>query len=239
VTSTDRRVLLIVAPYDSGLRDERMGAGPTALAPDAARLLREGGFHVEETHIELSGWHAELSAAFDLHRAVADVVAESDPEDFPLLLAGNCNTNLGVVAGMARRDERRVRRGIVWLDAHDFNTPQTDSSGFLDGQGLSLLVGRAWQAATADVGGFTPIPEERVLLVGARSFGEAEERALAASPIRLLSPADLRDDARMRSALVEFAPNADSLHVHIDLDVHDPSSGIANHWSTPEGPSEA
>jgi arginase len=237
MSSSNSHVLLIVAPYDSGVRGERMGAGPTALAPDAARLLRDSGHRVAERRIDLPGWHAELTAAFDLHRAVATTVAAREHDAFPLLLSGNCNTNLGVLAGGARDGERQ---GLIWLDAHgDFNTPETDATGFLDGQGLSLLLGRAWQAATADVPGFVPIPEERVLLVGARSFGEAEERALAKSTVTRLPPQELHEDGRMRSALAELAAQVDAVHLHIDLDVHDPSTGIANAWSTPGGLSEA
>lgn len=34
----------------------------------------------------------------------------------------------------------------MWLDAHaDFNTPDIDAPGFLDGHGLAMAVGRCWQ----------------------------------------------------------------------------------------------
>ncbi|SNR78936.1 arginase family protein [Blastococcus mobilis] len=83
----------------------------------------------------------------ELHRLVAEAVAEARAGgEVPLLLAGNCNATVGVLAGL-QPAERRV--GLLGLDAHgDFNTPEEDSAGFLDGQGLAMAVGRCWRAAT-------------------------------------------------------------------------------------------
>jgi arginase len=57
-----------------------------------------------------------------------------------VLLAGNRNATVGV---LARLNKAGRRVGLVWLDAHgDFNTPQDDTSGFLDGQDSVIAVGR-------------------------------------------------------------------------------------------------
>jgi arginase len=124
----------------------------------------------------------------------------------------------------------------VWLDAHgDFNTPETDAGGFLDGHGLAMAVGRCWRSLTATVPGFSPVPESRVVLVGARSLDEAEEPALRASGITWLPPAQARDTGVVARAADALAGRVDAVHVHVDLDVHDPSIAPANGYAAPDG----
>jgi arginase len=228
-------VRLVQVPYDSGAYNARMGAGPMALAGEAAQRLRDSGHAVEEVTVEPApGWRAELRTAFELHHGIAGAVTAARREgQWPLLLAGNCNATLGVLAGVAHPG---LRLGLVWLDAHgDFNTPELDESGFLDGQGLAMVVGRCWQAVTAAVPGFQPLPERRVLLIGARSLDRAEEAALRRSAVTWLRPAQARDPGRVAAALEVLARDADVVHFHVDLDVYDPSIAPANSYAAPDG----
>lgn len=76
------------------------------------------------------------------------------------MVAGDCNATVGVVAGLG--SQKRV--GVLWLDAHaDFETPDTDASGYLDGQGLAMLTGRCWRGHTQSLQGFVPVTDRRVL----------------------------------------------------------------------------
>lgn len=229
-------------PYDSGRRERRMGAGPSALVrAGAVDRLRARGYEVHEQAVEpTSPWRAELRTTFELLRGIAAAAARShEAGRVPLLLSGNCHGTLGMLAalhtaGSGVRPARRV--GLVWLDAHgDFHTPETDAGGFLDGHGLAMAVGRCWGAATATVPGFAPLPEERVLLVGARSLDDAEERALRASRVAWLPAAAGRDRAAVRAAVDRLAADVDVVHLHVDLDVHDPSVGPANDYAAPDG----
>jgi arginase len=232
MTAEVKPVRLIQVPYDSGHRDVRMGAGPLALAKaGAADRLRAQGHEVDERLIEASPWRAELSTAFELQRLVAlEAAAARSAGHRPILLSGNCNTTVGMLAGLTGPG-RRV--GLVWLDAHgDFNTPEIDASGFLDGQGLAMSVGRCWTALTSAVPGFEPVPEGSVLLVGARSLDDAEEPALRGSDVTWLPPQRLQELGRAVGALAE---RADVVHIHVDLDVHDPSIAPANSYATPDG----
>jgi arginase len=229
-------VRLLRVPYDSGRRDERMGAGPLALTrAGAAGILSRRGHRVTERLIEAApGWHAELQTAFELQRLISvEVTAARAAGQVPLLLAGNCNTTSGVLAGLA--DPVR-RLGLVWFDAHgDFNTPEIDSRGFLDGHGLAMAVGRCWRSLTSTVSGFVPLPEDRVMLVGARDLDDDEEIALRGSAITWLPPAQARDADHVRTALEVFTTRIDHVHLHIDLDVHDPSIAPANGYAAPGG----
>jgi arginase len=222
-------------PYDSGQRDVRMGAGPLALVrAGAAGRLREQGRDVDERLIEASSWRAELRTAFELQRAVAvEAAASRAAGRIPLLLSGNCNTTAGMIAALTASG-RRV--GLVWFDAHgDFNTPSTDGDGFLDGQGLAMMVGRCWAEALAGVPGFRALPEDRVLLVGARSLDPGEEEALRGSAVTWLPPDGARDAARLRPAVEALAARVDVVHLHVDLDVHDPSIAPANGYAAADG----
>jgi arginase len=217
---------LIVVPYDSGHRDARMGAGPLALVrAGAAARLRERGHTVQESLVEAATeWRSETTTAFELQRAVAaEAAAAREAGQFPLLLAGNCNATIGMLAG----------GGLVWFDAHgDFNTPETSPTGFLDGQALAMAVGRCWTAAVPK---FAPVPERNVMLVGARSLDRAEETALRASDVRWLPSDQARDDSRLSAVVTELAARVDGVHVHIDLDVYDPSLAPANSFAVPGG----
>lgn len=231
-------VRLLQVPYDSGVFDARMGSGPLALArAGAAQRLRGLGHAVEEVLLEPAsspGWRAELRTAFELdHVIAAAVTAAREASQIPLMMSGNCNATLGVLAGLAHPG---LRLGLVWLDAHgDFNTPELDQSGFLDGQGLAMVVGRCWQTLASAVPGFSPLPEQRVLLIGARSLDQAEEAALRRSEITWLAPAQARDPGAITAALQVLAGQADVVHFHVDLDVYDPSIAPANSYATPDG----
>jgi arginase len=241
VSQSKTPVQLLQAPYDSGHFALRMGAGPSALAAaGAADRLRAGGHDVREQVVApTSSWRAELKTTFELHHAIAAAAGLAYRAGrVPLLLSGNCNGTVGMLAALHATPWSSLgkRVGLVWLDAHaDFNTPEIDPWGFLDGQGLAMTVGRCWQALTATVPGFTPLPERRVLLIGARSLDPTEEPALRASEIVWLRPVQARNPAAIRAAVGRIAAYTDVVHVHVDLDVHDPSIAAANSYAAPDG----
>ncbi|TQN43212.1 arginase [Blastococcus colisei] len=231
---------LLRAPFDSGHRGTRMGGGPEALArAGASERLRARGHLVTELVVEpSSSWVAEVATAFELNQAIAVAVAEAEEAGHvPLLLAGNCNATLGVLAGLA---DPAHRQGLVWLDAHgDFNTPEEDTGGFLDGHGLAIAVGRCWAALAATIPGFRPLPESHVLLIGARDLSEDQRAVLLRSGVTWLPPAEARDPATLVAALEQLSARVDVVHFHVDLDVHDPSIAPANGYAAPDGLSAA
>lgn len=228
-------VELIAVPYDSGHRGKRMGAGPLDLLEHGA-AVRAGA--AEVTLVEADeGWRAEVGTAFELARALAGRVrGAAERGRFPLVLAGNCASSLGTVAGLDDRGDL----GILWLDAHaDLNTPETTASGFLDGMALSILMGGCWRAAAATVPGFHPVDAERVALVGARDLDPAEAELLAGSAVRRVGVEEInrRGAGEAVRGAVESLKGAGArrLYLHLDLDVHDPSTGAANRYAAPGG----
>jgi arginase len=215
---------LITVPYDSGHRGRRMGAGPLAFAEaGAAERLRAVAGSVRETAVgvepELA---AEIATAFDLARATAFAVRTAlGRGSLPLVLAGNCISAAGTLAALP------PGTGVVWLDAHgDLNTPETTASGMLDGMALATVLGRCWRGMTSRIDGFAPMPEENVLLVGARDLDEAEQRFLDHSPVLVLGPDTMADEVASR--IETLAARVQRVYLHVDLDVHAPEAGRAN-----------
>jgi arginase len=167
----------------------------------------------------------EVADSFDVIRSVRSAVSEAVADGrFPLVLAVNCFTSLGTVAG-AGRD-----LGVVWFDAHgDFHTPDSTPTGFLDGMGLAMLTGDGWRELRDTIEGHRPVPAGNVVLVAARDLEPTEIARVEASELR-------RADAEtLEGALDELATRVDAVYVHIDLDVLDPSVAHANVLSVEGG----
>jgi arginase len=206
-------VTLIAVPYHLGRRDFGLGKG----VPVLVEALGGGGVEVEHE----AEFMNEVSASMAVIRHLADRVRETVAAGgFPLIVAGNCNSSLGTVAGLGGGV------GVVWFDAHaDFNTPDTTETGFFDGFGLAMLTGSGWPGIRE---GLQTIPEEHVVLVGARDVDSGEQERLDASGVQAVSISELEP------ALDELRARVDSVYVHVDLDVLDPSVGRAN-WYAVEG----
>src|SRR5215218_10314151 len=98
---------LITWPYHAGLADVSMGLGASVLAADEE--LRAGiasaGLDVHaETIPPVDESLPEVARIFELDRRLARRVAAARADSaFPLVLAGNCCSCLGTVAGAGAR----------------------------------------------------------------------------------------------------------------------------------------
>lgn len=229
------RISLILVPSNLGQEGDGVGAGPERLVEaGAVEALSAGGHEVEVVRVAApEDATNEIGASFavvgDLAAAVAHAVAGGV---LPIVLAGNCLTSVGTVAGLGREV------GVVWLDAHaDFNTPDSTASGFLDGMGLSVLTETGWRALRETVPGYRALPEANVVLIGIRDVDEAEQERLAASEVAVVPPADAATG--LEQALDQLRGRVTDIYFHLDLDVLDPSEGRANAWAAPGGLSAA
>jgi arginase len=237
----------ILVPYDSGHRGERMGRGPLHFSEHgAAARLRSRGCDVAESIVDVStSFATEVGTSFAVYRALAELVrAAVDDRAFPLILAGNCGSALGTVSGIrAATPNDASDIGVIWLDAHaDFNTPDTTTTGFLDGMALAALAGTCWRGLTATIPGFRPVSDAHVVLVGARDIDPGEEQLLASSRVMRVEAARMQADgatAALDTALTELARHVSRIYLHIDLDVHEPSEAQANQYAVPGGLSPA
>jgi arginase len=162
-----------------------------------------------------------------LHRAVADAVAGTAR---PLVLSGDCPTGLAVVAGLQRR-HRDI--AVVWLDAHgDFNTPAITISGYLGGMPVAMLTGRGPELF-ADPLGLRPLPEQDIVLAGARDLDPAERDALAASQVRRI-PATADAFRAALSGLRDLP-----VYLHLDVDILDSAEVPGLRFPSGPGPTLA
>jgi arginase len=226
-------IQLLAVPYDSGNRGVRMGAGPEALlTAGLQQALRAAGHtvHVKIAELPPHSWNAEIQTGFELMRMLSGAVRDARAANrFPIVLAGNCNTAIGTVAGLGADST-----GIVWFDAHaDFNTPETTTSGFLDGTALAILTGRCWTQLAATVPDFQPVADQRVCLVGTRDIDSLEGGLLDESGVEVVSPRQIR--STLRQTLTSINEHVENAYVHLDLDVLDSGVAAANKFAVSGG----
>lgn len=229
------RISLILVPSNLGHEGDGVGAGPDRLVETGAvEALGAGGHEVEVVRVAApeSGTN-EVGASFAVVRDLAAAVAHAAAGGaLPIVLAGNCVTSVGTVAGLGRDV------GVVWLDAHaDFNTPDSTASGFLDGMGLAVLTETGWRTLRETVPGYRALPEANVVLIGIRDVDEVERERLADSEVAVVPPADVATG--LEQALDQLRGRVADVYFHLDLDVLDPSEGRANAWAAPGGLSAA
>ncbi len=226
-------IQILAVPYDSGHRGLRMGAGPEALLNGGlVDALRADGHrvHVRVAELNKEQWKAEIQSSFELMRMLSGAVREARVSSrFPLVLAGNCNTAVGTLAGLGAD-----ATGVAWFDAHaDFNTPETTTSGFLDGTAVAILTGRCWTQLAATVPDFTAVPDNRVCLIGTRDIDSLEGGMLDDSAVTVVVPRRVRGD--LPKAVQAMREHVDEIYVHLDLDVLDSGVAAANKFAVSGG----
>jgi arginase len=228
------KVQILLVPYDSGHRSLRMGRGPEHFIENGlVHVLQSVGHEVTVQTVEAeSGFRSEVKTQFELYRSLARQVFEARRNgEFPVILSGNCGATLGVIAAAGTN-----LPGVIWFDAHgEFNTPETTTSGFLDGMGLAIATGRCWQKLAASIPDFRPIPGPNISLLGGHDFDEGERERLEGAGVTVI---DADAISRMgvpdaiHSAMPALRRAAQEAHLHIDLDVLDPKEAPANGFVT-------
>jgi arginase len=214
-----RPVTVLEVPYQMGLRNTGTGAGPgKILGAGADRILAYRDVPAQVQHIDLRDKTCEgMDAVVDLGRQVRVAVREARQQEvLPVVLAGNCITCLGVLAGL----EPGGDTGVIWMDAHpDFHTPSTSISGNLEGMALACAAGLCHEDLRGRIGFASPIPDHRIVIVAPRDIETGERERLEASNVAVVP------------ATVPLSLNweVDQVYLHIDLDclAFDESPGVA------------
>ena len=223
-------------PYDTARPDWRMGGGPGHLLRGGLEdALRAGGHTLTTTRIDSADpFPSEIKTAFELYARLAESIRASDEGAFPLVLSGNCGAALGTLGGILKEDT-----GIAWFDAHgDYNTPETTSSGFLDGMGLAAASGLCWQKLTAAIPGFRPVPGRRIVHLGGSDIEPDEAALMRAYRVQAATLAGIREKGLAEAlypALSAVQAEVRGVYLHLDLDVLDPAKTPANHFPTSGG----
>jgi arginase len=199
-------------------------------------ILQNSGHSVNVTTVESSiPFPTEIGTTFDVNRNLAKrVLSAVNNNRFPVVLAGNCNSCVGTIAGL---DSKQL--GIIWFDAHgDFNTPETTTTGFLDGMGLAMATGRCWKPLLSKIHNFNPVPESCIVHVGSRDLDPEERRMFIEAKIPLLvaNPIDENEIiAALKNTLLNLKGHVEGVYLHIDMDVLETKQGKPNHLAVPGG----
>lgn len=224
------KLQLISVPYALGKEASGMGAGPDrVIATGLVDHLGARGHQVSALRLKLEEpFRNEVGASFSLNRSLNSAVRSArESGALPVVLTGSCLSAQGILAAAQRRVV------VIWLDAHaDFNTPETTVSGYVDGMALAVISGRGFRALANSISGFEPIPDERLLLVGARALDPLEAQLLSKSGVACIDPDTFHQLPR---ALARLRSVADAAYLHVDLDVLDPSEGQANEYLEKDG----
>ena len=218
-------VQLIQVPYDSGHRGKRLGKGPLRFVEQGmARILRSRGNRVDVECLEVeSDAMNPTKTAFDANRLLAQRVRVAlESEKFPLVLAGNCNSCIGTIAGLHHAD-----LGVVWFDAHgDYNTPETSPSGYLDGMALALAAGDCWQGLLETIPGFIPVAGNHIVHIGGRDLDPQELARFSRCGASLVDSKSLQARGIRRGlekAFTRLRRHTARVYVHLDMDIVDPA----------------
>ena len=223
------KICILTVPYDSGHYRARMGRGPERLLELGLRPLLSSLGHklVAEEVLTCDTHPAEIKTAFALCGKVAERVHTYRSEgSFPVVLSGNCNSAVGTISGCGCPST-----GVVWFDAHgESTTPETTTSGFLDGMAIAILTGQCWQKLALGIPEFEPVSGRRILLVGSRDV-EPEESVL----LDRIGVTRVTGITHLEKHLKFLASAVDGVYLHFDLDVLDREVAVANQWASSGG----
>lgn len=143
---------------------------------------------------------------------------------------------VGVACGLGIKDP-----GFIYFDAHDdMDTPSTNTNGYFDAMGLSMLAGKSWHTLTESIPGFSPTSYNKFLYCGLRDVSEGQRQTvLEAGPEVIWGGANEKVDfaAELQHHLEK--KNYSHALVHLDLDVLDESVGKVNGFESAGGLQES
>ena len=233
----NKSVDLIAAPYHTGIRNHRVGAGPSRILGNGLLdQLSNLGYTPTFKEIDpVDDFEGEIGRSFEIIRRIATCVSDAaERGSFPIVLAGNCNAQVGVAAGMSSSVQDYE---LIWFDAHsDLDSPDEATSGYFDGMGVSMLTGESWRALMATVPGYKPVPLDKVIYCGVRDLSDGQRMKLKKSMARVIYGSTNQRvyyADRLRE-LLDGTSESNCL-IHIDLDCLDTSIGLANEYAAPGG----
>ena len=169
--------------------------------------------------VKIEDYQDKLKLMGKIYRALSEKVKIlSSSGRVPIILAGDCVSTLGVLAGLQKSGKQPDR--ILWLDAHgDFHTWRTSSTKYIGGMPLAMLVGRIddgdenfslVNSMLREIA-VNPYPERQIILSDARDLDVGEKEALEESEIVV---------CEISRILTQLNPD-ESLYIHWDTDVVD------------------
>lgn len=239
-----KSITVIKSPYHVGVRNVGVGNGPESLLnAGLVQTLEAQGLKVNVIDLEpVDEYEGEIGRSFELLRrtskAVTDVI---NGGCFPIILAGNCSSAVGVASGIKgseRYKDRKDALGCVWFDAHDdFNTPDVLASGYFDSMAVAMLANLCWKTLLPTIPNFHPMDlVSNLIHVGMRDVTDLERSRVVEAGFSIIWGSTTKQvdfSGQLASALDER--ELDHTMVHLDLDSLDTSIGRANKFAAAGG----
>lgn len=136
---------------------------------------------------------------------------------------------VGVACGLGIEDP-----GFIYFDAHDdMDTPSTNTNGYFDAMGLSMLAGKSWHSLTESIPGFAPKTYGKFLYCGLRDIDDGQKQTVADAGADVIwgnaqDNVDFRAELERRLEARDYSPAL----VHLDLDVLDSTVGKVNGYES-------
>ena len=234
-----QKIALIISPFHVGIHQHRVGKGPERILASLTPQLDE--LHIPyrtETLGTVDDFEGEIGRSFELLRRIAQETTNAvKAGEFPIILAGNCHSTAGVVAGLNAAGLPLHSLDVFWADAHpDAQTPDDNTSGYLDSMGAAMIAGLCWKHHMSTLVKHEPHSLDNITYIGVRDLKDSERsRIIDAGAHCIFGGRDGIDYAALlRKRLVSQSPDKRSV-VHVDLDCLDPQVGHANVYSVAGG----
>lgn len=179
-----------------------------------------------------------------------------EEETFPIVLAGDHTSAIGVAAGIkAAFPEKKL--GIIWIDAHaDIHSPYTTPSGNMHGMPMAAILGEDnkemqinkpdaetieyWEKLK-NLGGVSPKTHyENIVMVSVRDFERQEEYLLKKHNVKNISVAEIRSRGveRIAALMLSSLDTCDLIYISFDVDSMDPEISKGTGTPVPGGLTE-
>lgn len=204
-----------------------------------------------------------IKGVYSMSERIAQTVASSfqkaeptDPESFPVVLAGDHSSAIGVASGLKMAFPEK-RLGIIWIDAHaDIHSPYTTPSGNIHGMPIAAILGadnKEHQVNKPDtetveywekikhLGGITPkVRYEDIVMVTVRDYERQEEYLLKKFNIKNISLTEIRNRGveRIAAVILSALDQCDLIYISFDVDSMDPEISKGTGTPVPNGLTE-
>lgn len=244
--SNSLKIGIVLQPISGSRSGPELSSGPKLMYEGLVKVLAEMEIEqglkevvklTPEEEKDYGAWHRVGLANGHLGKIVASQIKKGE---FPFGLLANCNSLLGMLAGLQHSGPTRrpLKVGLIWIDAHgDFNTPETTLSGMLGGMPVAVAAGKCLFRLRFKAGLDPAIPTRNIVMMGVRDLDPLEAELIENSNITMISTEELiKRGRKMQGAILRLSEQVDIIYVHIDLDVLDASEIPGAGFLVPNGP---
>ena len=148
-------------------------------------------------------------------------------ENFPCVIGGDHSIAVGTWSGVTSVLKVAGDLGLIWFDAHmDAHTPKTTPSFAYHGMPLACLLGHGDKELTELGGAYTKFKPQNVVLIGVRSYEEAEQNLLQKLGVRIFYTDEIKEigfKEALKEAIRLVSKETIGFGLSMDLDGFDPS----------------